>query len=133
MVDIQPNHPHLWYLQSRMGRLNKISTGFERTSIRSKSDRKRASLAFEKLAVLIKQCDGKKILAARDVDVSAAAAQFSAQHVAVETTRQAAKDTENVHYYYQQTLNFSDQAQGACQKATSPHGKGTSRCSRRGR
>ena len=122
VVDIQPNHPHLWYLQSRMGRLNKIPTGFERTSIRSKSDRKRASLAFEKLAALVKQRGGKKILASRDADLSAAAAQFSAQHVAVETARQAAKDAENVRAY-KQALNFAYQAQGLAKKLPPLMGK----------
>lgn len=115
LTKLQPRHPHLHYLTSRLGRLNKIPTGFEKPNIRSKAERREVTLALEALADLIKTSARARVLPAKQADLAAAAATFAAQQIAVETARQAAKDAENVRAY-KQALNFAYQAQGLCRK-----------------
>lgn len=113
LADIAPRHPHLYYLQTRQQRLNRIPSGFERTRLRSKADRKKASIAFEKLAGLLKTNQHRKIIGSKDAELATAAAKFAAQQIAVETARQAAKDAENVRAY-KTALNFAYQAESLC-------------------
>lgn len=113
LESLQPRHPHLWYLQSRLQRLNKIPSGFERTGIRSREDRRQASVAFEALGEAMRKAGRRKILSVKQAHLAAAAATFAGQQIAVETARQAAKDAENVRAY-RQALNFAYQAQALC-------------------
>ncbi|NKB98545.1 MAG: hypothetical protein GKR90_08650 [Pseudomonadales bacterium] len=109
--DLQPRHPFLWDLQNRLQKLNRIPSAFERSTIRTRVDRKAASQALEALCEVVKQARAEELLPNKQADLAAAAALFTSQHIAVETARQAAKDAENVRSY-RQALNFIHQAQG---------------------
>lgn len=115
LTELNAKHPHLYYLQTRIQKLNQIPTGFERLRIRSKADRKRASSALDTLANLIKQENQNQVIESKYADLARAAASFAAQQIAVETARQAAKDAENVRAYGA-ALNFTYQAQALCRK-----------------
>ena len=115
LTDLQPRHPYLWDLNNRLQRLNRIPSSFEKKAIRNSADRKQASQALEVLHGLVKASGKSGLLPQRDADLAAAAALFSAQQIAVETARQAAKDAENVRAY-KQALNFAYQAQALCKR-----------------
>ena len=115
LTDLQPRHPYLWDLNNRLQRLNRIPSAFEKKAIRNSADRKKASVALENLNTLIKEAGRLELIPQRDADLAAAAALFSAQQIAVETARQAAKDAENVRAY-KQALNFAYQAQALCKR-----------------
>lgn len=115
LTELQPEHPHLYYLQTRTHKLNRLPTGFERGRLRCKSDRKQASIALESLAELIGKSGREKVIGLKNADLAAAAARMAAQQIAVENARQAAKDAENIRAY-KQALNFAYQAQSLCKK-----------------
>ncbi len=115
LSDLAPRHPYLNYVQQRLARLNRIPSGMARSTLRSRQQRKEASVALETLAGLLKGAVKASALEQKQADLASAAAQFAAQQIAVETARQAAKDAENVRAY-KQALNFAYQAQALCKK-----------------
>ena len=122
LARIQPRHPHLYFLQNRLQRLNRLPSGFESKHIRTTADRRRATVALETLSSLIKSAAREKHLSAKAADLATTAASFAAQQIAVETARQAAKDAENVRAYTQ-ALRFAYQAQALCKKLPPLMGK----------
>jgi len=123
--EVQPRHPHLYELDLRVQRLNKIPSGMLHQPIRSKKQRREAVLALEELAQFIKQAGHTKLLPTRVSALAHAAATFAAQQVAVESARHAAKDAENLHAY-RHALNFYYQAHALCRKLPPLAGKALS-------
>ncbi len=112
---LAPRHPYLNFVQQRLARLNRLPSGMTRNTLRSRQQRREASLALERLSGILKGAAKTSALEQKQADIASAAAQFAAQQMAVETARQAAKDAENVRAY-KQALNFAYQAQALCQK-----------------
>ena len=109
------HHPHLQDLETRLSQLNRMPSGFQRVSLRSKDARRHASVAFEQLAKILKDAVNEKAIHQKEGTLAHAAAVFSAQQMAVETARQAAIDAENVRSY-PQALNYARQAHALCRK-----------------
>ena len=110
-----PGHPHLHFLQEQVARFNRIPTGFQRGSLRSKAERRAASNAFADLADLLQEGIAQGAVDQRNGSLALASARCASQQIAVETARQAAKDAENVRAY-PQALDFAYQAQALCRK-----------------
>jgi hypothetical protein len=108
-------HPHLREMQDRATKLNRIPSALQRSPLRNKSVRRHASLALDEIAKILKEATRRHILDRKTGALASAAAIFSAQQVAVETARQAAKDAENVRAY-PKALNLAHQARALCRE-----------------
>ncbi len=117
-----PAHPHLREMRNRVLKLNKIPSGLKRTALRSKQARRHATLALEELARMLKEGTEAQLLDRHDGALAQASAQFTAQQIAIDSARQAAKDAENVRAY-PHALNFAHQALALCKKLPPLMGK----------
>ena len=115
MQAANPQHPHLYDLQARISRLNRMPSGLASTKLRNKVERRHASVALEEIAKVLKEASKARELDPRAGALAHASAVFSGQQIAVETARQAAKDAENIRAY-PQALNFALQAQALCKR-----------------
>ena len=122
LTQLQPQHPHLAHLQSRLHRLNQMPNGLRQERIRSSTERKAATTAMDELSKILKKAALQNQIAAKQASLATAAANFSAQQIAVESARQSAKDAENVRAYGP-ALNFAYQAQALCKKLPPLMGK----------
>ncbi|MEM9623759.1 MAG: hypothetical protein AAF993_19095 [Pseudomonadota bacterium] len=122
LAEANPKHPILPGMQRQVQKLNKIPSGFERERIRDKQTRRYAALALEQLAKILREAVSRRELDTKHGDLARASATFTAQQIAVENARQAAKDAENVGAN-KKALNFAYQAQSLCRSLPPLMGK----------
>jgi len=108
-------HPHLQDMQSRTAKLNKLPSGLQTSTLRSKVTRRQASVALEEVAKMVKEATQRKELQLREGTLAHASATFASQQIAVDTARQAANDAENIRAY-PQALSFARQAHALCRR-----------------
>ncbi|MEM7101400.1 MAG: hypothetical protein AAF541_24335 [Pseudomonadota bacterium] len=112
---VQPEHPLLPYMRSKLARLNKIPRHHFDTKPRNKNDRKLASARLTQLAGIIELAVNRGEIDDRDGNLARASAQVTARQVEVENARQASKDAENMQAFTQ-ALKFAYHAQSLCTK-----------------
>ena len=115
LESVQPAHPLMALMRTKLGKLNKIPRHHMETKPRNKQDRRQASARLIQLAGIIEIALNRGHISDKEGNLARASAQVTARQVEIDNARQACRDAENMQAYTQ-ALRFAYHAQMLCTK-----------------